>query len=128
MNSTDLFVSAECEYDVFRADTVTKHLNPFKFRGHCSGGVGAWEIGQTLGAVAGSVLPGGDGLSPDRNVLMAMVRWVEEGVAPDIILGTKFVNDDPDEGVQFSRRHCRLPMRNTFVGGNSTLPESWSCQ
>ncbi|KAK7455256.1 hypothetical protein VKT23_011128 [Stygiomarasmius scandens] len=95
---------------------------------HCLGGTGAWQFGQTLDAAAGSVLPGGDGLSPDRNILMAMVKWVEEGIAPDTILGTKFVNDDLSEGVQFSRRHCRFPMRNMFVGGNSTFPDSWSCR
>ncbi|KAK7045783.1 hypothetical protein VNI00_007184 [Paramarasmius palmivorus] len=86
---------------------------------HCSGGDGAWEIGQGSGM----------SLDPDANILTAMVRWVEEGVAPDTILGTKFVNDTPSAGVAFSRRHCRFPLRNTFDGtGDSAQPDSWSCQ
>ncbi|KAK7026418.1 hypothetical protein VNI00_015653 [Paramarasmius palmivorus] len=38
---------------------------------HCTGGEGPWQIGQ----VAGS------SLDPDANVLMAVVRWVEDGRA-----------------------------------------------
>ncbi|THU80585.1 putative feruloyl esterase B-2 [Dendrothele bispora CBS 962.96] len=60
--------------------------------GHCAGGVGAWEIGQTLDGSADDVSSGSATLDPDRNVLMAVVRWVEEGVAPDTLLGTKFDN------------------------------------
>ena len=60
---------------------------------------------------------------------MAVVRWVEDGVAPDTILGTKFVNDTPEAGVAFSRKHCRYPLRTTYNGmGDSNLPENWSCQ
>ncbi|THV02292.1 tannase and feruloyl esterase [Dendrothele bispora CBS 962.96] len=91
--------------------------------GHCSGGVGAWEIGQTL-AGSGNL----SNLDPESNVLTAMVRWVEEGVAPESVLGRKYVNDDVDEGVAFSRRHCKYPLRNTYDGvGDSTKPESWKC-
>ena len=87
--------------------------------GHCGGGDGAWNIGQGAGTST----------DPDANVLTALVRWVEEGVAPETILGTKYVNDTPSAGVAFSRRHCRYPLRNTYDGvGDSTLPESWSCQ
>ncbi|THU76313.1 tannase and feruloyl esterase [Dendrothele bispora CBS 962.96] len=73
--------------------------------GHCSGGVRAWEIGQTL---AGS--------GSESSVLMAMVRWVEEGVAPETMLGTKYVNDTVSDGVAFARAHCRYPLRNTYDG------------
>jgi feruloyl esterase len=96
---------------------------------HCAGGPGPWEVGQTLDGAADNVMMGSPSLDPERNVLMAMVRWVEEGVPPDTFLGTKFVNDDPSEGVQFSRRHCKFPLKTTFDGiGDPTKPESWSCQ
>ncbi|ESK89049.1 feruloyl esterase b precursor [Moniliophthora roreri MCA 2997] len=85
---------------------------------HCGGGDGASQIGQGAGG----------SLDPDANVLMAMVRWVEQGVAPDTILGTKYVNDNPTSGVLISRRHCRYPLRNTYRGGDSKQPASWSCQ
>lgn len=87
--------------------------------GHCSGGDGAWNIGQ--GASAAS-------LDPQQNVLMAMVRWVEEGVAPDTITGTKFVNDTVSQGIAFQRKHCRYPRRNVYKGkGDATKPENWKC-
>uniref|UniRef100_A0A0W0EUX7 Carboxylic ester hydrolase n=1 Tax=Moniliophthora roreri TaxID=221103 RepID=A0A0W0EUX7_MONRR len=89
---------------------------------HCAGGEGAWQIGQGVGTSSGTEVS----LDPEANVLMAMVRWVEEGVAPDTILGTKFVNDSVTAGVAFSRRHCRYPLRNTYDGtGDSTKPEKW---
>lgn len=53
---------------------------------HCSGGPGAWHIGQTaLGALGGQ----GDARS---NVLLALVEWVEKGVAPETVRGVRFVN------------------------------------
>jgi feruloyl esterase len=85
--------------------------------GHCGGGSGANQIGQS-GASAPS-------LSPDANVLFAIVRWVEGGVAPDTILGT---NDERVKGVKFQRRHCRYPRRNRFKGkGNAMQADSWEC-
>ncbi|KAL0565859.1 hypothetical protein V5O48_016161 [Marasmius crinis-equi] len=88
---------------------------------HCSGGPGAWQIGQ--------VNAPGTSLDPDKNVLTAMVQWVEQGQAPDTIEGVKFVNDSVGQGAAFQRKHCRFPLRNTYDGqGDPTQPESWSCQ
>ncbi|KAF5346152.1 hypothetical protein D9758_009942 [Tetrapyrgos nigripes] len=93
---------------------------------HCSQGPGAWNVGQGL---FGDTAPGSDYLDPEKNVLMAAVRWVEEGTAPDSIQGTKFVNDTNSLGVEASRKHCKFPLRNMYDGsGDSTKPESWSCQ
>lgn len=89
--------------------------------GHCLGGNGATFIGQ--GSASNATL------DPDGNVLMAMVRWVEEGVAPDTILGTAYVNETKDSGqVAFQRRHCRYPLRNVYSGsGDPTSPDTWTC-
>ncbi|KIK57021.1 hypothetical protein GYMLUDRAFT_46632, partial [Collybiopsis luxurians FD-317 M1] len=108
---------------------IDEFLRFFRISGmsHCETGPGAWEIGQTLSGASGNLTP--ETLDPERNVLTAVVRWVEEGIAPDTILGTKFVNDTTELGVAFSRRHCRYPFRNNFDGtGDSTLPDSWSCK
>lgn len=52
---------------------------------HCSGGVGAWQIGQTtLGATSM--------LDPQHNILLRMVDWVENGAAPETVTGVKYVN------------------------------------
>jgi feruloyl esterase len=90
--------------------------------GHCGGGAGASFIGNTLASTAS--------LDPDQNVLMAMVRWIEQGVAPDTITGTKFVNDTPSLGVDFKRAHCRYPYRNQYIGspgGDWKNPANWNC-
>ncbi|THU92545.1 tannase-domain-containing protein [Dendrothele bispora CBS 962.96] len=94
---------------------------------HCSGGPGAWEIGQTLAGSGGNSNYLMD-LDLESNVLMAMVRWVEEGIAPETVLGTKIMNDTVANGVQFLRAHCRYPLRNTYDGvGDPTKKESWNC-
>ncbi|KIK57913.1 hypothetical protein GYMLUDRAFT_737151 [Collybiopsis luxurians FD-317 M1] len=94
---------------------------------HCRGGDGAWAIGQSL-AGTGGVL---DEITshPDSNVLQALVRWVEQGKAPESLLGTRYIKDSKELGIQSSRRHCRYPYRNHYDGiGNSSQPESWSCK
>lgn len=88
--------------------------------GHCSGGPGASFIGQGRGSTAS--------LDPDQNVLTAVVRWVEEGQAPDSILGTAFVDGTAGGQVAFRRRHCKYPLRNTYTGeGDPNEPDSWKC-
>lgn len=70
---------------------------------HCNSGPGAWVIGQQ-GPVAGAPL--GIGFTSSVNILAALVEWVEEGVAPKSILGTKFVNDTVSLGIDLQRNHC----------------------
>jgi len=70
---------------------------------------------------------GATGFEPESNVLAAMVRWVEEGLPPETIEGTKFVNDRKESGVERKRRHCRYPYTNTYVGGDPSVPDSWEC-
>lgn len=89
--------------------------------GHCSGGPGATFIGQGSASNATA--------DPAGNVLTAMVQWVEQGIAPDTILGTAYVNETLSSGqVAFQRRHCRWPRRNVYSGsGDPTEPDSWEC-
>ena len=68
---------------------------------HCSTGPGAGALGQGGGAPAEGVP-----FDPQHNVLAAIVAWVEEGRAPESLTGTKFVDVDPDEGIDFQRDHC----------------------
>lgn len=70
---------------------------------HCNSGPGAWVVGQGGGDSAAGVP-----FKSANNVLAALVDWVEGGVAPDTIEGTKFMNDNVTLGVSFQRRHCRL--------------------
>jgi len=73
---------------------------------------------------------GNTGWNAESNILAALVAWVENDIAPETIEGTKWVNDDEDEGVLRQRKHCRLPWRNVYVGakgGNGTEAGSWKC-
>ncbi|KAF8861459.1 putative feruloyl esterase B-2 [Acephala macrosclerotiorum] len=90
--------------------------------GHCSGGPGAWQIGQTtLGAA-------GNPLEAQSNVFLAMVQWVEQGVAPEIVTGTKYINDTVSLGVDFTRNHCKYPLRNTIKDASRYKEaDAWEC-
>ncbi|KFZ03421.1 hypothetical protein V502_10959 [Pseudogymnoascus sp. VKM F-4520 (FW-2644)] len=87
--------------------------------GHCGGGTGASAIGNGINTFASE--------DPEENVLLAMVRWVEEGVPPEIIRGTAFVNGDKNSGVAYKRNHCRFPRRTTYQSGDPNDPTSWIC-
>lgn len=86
---------------------------------HCNQGPGAWSFGQ--GGLAAQHVP----FTAERNVLAAMVKWVEEGVPPDYVLGTNF---DASGNVTVQKRHCRYPYRSTYIGGEPALPDSWVCK
>lgn len=87
---------------------------------HCGGGPGASNIGNSERSLAT--------LDPNENVLMAMVRWVEEGHAPDTVTGTAYVNGTKSQGVAFKRKHCKWPLRNEYQGhGDPNSELSWTC-
>jgi feruloyl esterase len=87
--------------------------------GHCGGGPGASNIGQSGSSVAS--------VAPDANVLTAIIRWVEQGIPPETLMGTKWKGDIAGNGVAFRRRHCRYPKRNHYKSGNASDPQSWQC-
>ncbi|KAK2011896.1 tannase and feruloyl esterase [Colletotrichum eremochloae] len=86
---------------------------------HCGGGPGATFIGNQMQSVAG--------YEPEGNVLSAIVHWVEDGVPPDYILGTAFVNGTQGGEIAFQRKHCKYPARNVYKGGDAASPDSWAC-
>lgn len=88
--------------------------------GHCGGGDGAHVIGQASNEVSS--------YDPKENILMAIVDWVENGNAPETLIGTKYVNDTQNLGVQFQRAHCKYPKRNQYKGqGDPNVIDSWEC-
>ncbi|KAM0277943.1 hypothetical protein ACHAQH_005487 [Verticillium albo-atrum] len=89
---------------------------------HCNTGPGAWVLGQ-----GGNAAAAGISFDAKHNVLAAAVAWVEEGKAPEVIRGTKFVDDAPEKGIDFERDHCVWPKQQTFMGGHHKKPESWRC-
>ena len=81
---------------------------------HCGGGPGPNAFGQNLAQSR----PLSN--SPEHDVLSALERWVEEGVAPKSIVAVKYVNDNPASGVQRTRPLCAYPKVAMYKGSGST--------
>jgi feruloyl esterase len=79
---------------------------------HCSGGPGADSFG---------ILPGLPPTDPDptRNMSAALVRWVEQGTAPSVLVATKYKGRTPAEGVAFTRPLCPYPQVARYKGSGS---------
>ncbi|EAU37174.1 hypothetical protein ATEG_02212 [Aspergillus terreus NIH2624] len=100
-------------------DQLDEFYRYFRISGmaHCYYGDGASYIGGSA--------PSAYSDDPEDNVLMAMVEWVEKGIAPEFIRGTKL---DQDGHPQYTRKHCRYPRRNVYRGPGSYLDENaWEC-
>jgi feruloyl esterase len=106
-------------------DQLDSWVRYFRISGmsHCSGGPGAWMIGQGYAGAKG-------GMDPNMNVLAAIVAWVEQGMAPESIEGTKLKDDGT---LAFTRKHCKYPKRNQFKVGaivkdaGITDANDWEC-
>jgi Tannase and feruloyl esterase len=68
---------------------------------HCGGGPGANAFGQGTN--------GPNPSDPADDILSALDHWVESGTAPESIIATKYVNDNPAQGIAFQRPLCSYP-------------------
>ena len=48
--------------------------------------------------------------------MRALERWREEGIAPERIIATHYVNNVPAQGVQLQRPLCPYPQRAEYRG------------
>jgi len=95
------------------ANDTTSFVRLFMAPGmkHCGGGPGPNSFGQ------GNVT-GGDA---HHDIDAALERWVQQGVAPDQIVATKFKNGaDPASGVARTRPLCKYPQVARWTGSGST--------
>ncbi|KAF3135716.1 Tannase and feruloyl esterase [Orbilia oligospora] len=98
-------------------------LFPVAGLNHCNGGNGAWYFGGS-----GQSGLGISGVNPSESILMKMVRWVENGEAPDTIRGYQ-INPATGKPAGAIREHCRHPLKNMYKGsGDPLLPGSWECK
>jgi feruloyl esterase len=83
---------------------------------HCGGGPGT----DTFGGSGQQNAPGDAG----RDILWALIRWVEEGRPPDRIVATKL-----DGGVaRFTRALCPFPQAARYDGtGPAETATSFAC-
>ena len=71
----------------------------------------------------------GGGPGPNLfNTLTVLDNWVEHGVAPNGIVATHFVNNNPALGVDRTMPLCKFPEQAVFNGGgNVNSATNWQC-
>jgi len=86
---------------------------------HCAGGTGCNSFGQQ-GVAQGN---------PDSNISAALERWVEEDVAPEKVIATKYKADgNTASGVVRTHPLCPFPKVAGYKGSGSTDEDSnFSC-
>ncbi len=85
--------------------------------GHCGGGMGLNDFDQGLL------------LNPKQNstndILTAMIRWVEKGIAPDSLIATAFTCCDTINHVRFQRPIFPYPKFPNYIDGDPNSPSSF---
>jgi len=76
---------------------------------HCGQGPGPNQFGNA----------GGNG-DPDHDIVAALYQWVENGTAPDRIIATKFMDNDPAKGEAMTRPLCPYPQVARYKGTGDT--------
>ncbi|POY74244.1 hypothetical protein BMF94_2682 [Rhodotorula taiwanensis] len=96
--------------------------------GHCSGGPGPYNFGgpgqrqDVLGGQSRSSV-----FDKEHNMILAMFDWVENGNAPEKIIGAHYKNNNRTQGVAFERPLCPYPKFAKYMGGDSNNASSFEC-
>ncbi len=85
---------------------------------HCGGGPGPNSIGGSAPPVT---------INAERDVLTALQAWVEDGIPPNKLISTKYVNDTPADGIARELPLCPYPQVIHYRGGNETHASSYEC-
>ena len=65
----------------------------------------------------------------EHDMLLALERWVEHGIAPDKIIATKYVDGKPIKGVDRTWLLCPYPDEARWTGkGNASDAANFICQ
>jgi pimeloyl-ACP methyl ester carboxylesterase len=92
---------------------------------HCHGGPGPHVFGnQYSGNIAINEPPVNDA---GHHALRALMAWVERDRAPDRLIATKYVGDQPSLGIAMQRPICPYPQMARYRGGDVTKAESFVC-
>ena len=93
---------------------------------HCAYGPGPNAFGNLFSGLAAAPPPPSN--DADHDAFTALQRWVEQGAAPEKIIATKYVQDQPQLGVQMSRPLCPYPKVAKYAGsGDPASAASFSC-
>jgi feruloyl esterase len=87
---------------------------------HCIGGPGPSSFGQ-LGTTTAK--------GSEHGIYDALEQWVEKGAAPDSIVATKYVDDNPAKGPRMTRPLCPYPQVAVYKGtGDSNDYTNFDCK
>ncbi len=89
--------------------------------GHCSGGKAPNAFDNYPNAVPSK-------RDVEHSAMMALERWVEQGVAPERIVATQYVDNDPKKGIERERPLCAYPKVERYKGsGNVNDAANFTC-
>ncbi|GAA6002650.1 hypothetical protein JCM10207_007610 [Rhodosporidiobolus poonsookiae] len=112
-------------------DDLGDHYRMFTIpgMGHCRGGAAAYNFGgpgqrpEILGGLGQSTK-----FDEEHDMILAMIDWVENGNAPDVLIGSKFVGDDIRNGTAYQRKFCPYPQEGVYTGGDPNSADSFECR
>jgi feruloyl esterase len=88
---------------------------------HCKDGPGPNAFG-------GSIQQQAPSYDPKYDLLSGLTQWVEEGVAPQSVIATKYVGDAAQSDIAMQRPLCLYPKFAHYNGtGNPNVPQSYKC-
>lgn len=102
---------------------------PIAGMGHCSGSdKSPYYIAGGTQSLTGATygVPGFEDAEHDG--MLALMRWVENGTAPERLVATKYKDDSASNGVQSQRPLCPYPLQAKYIGGEVAKAESWECK
>ena len=90
-------------------------------QGHCAGsGDGPSNIGaENQIAVSNDA---------EHDVVTALETWVSQGVAPKVLIASRYKNNDPKQGIDMQRPLCPYPLEAVYKGsGNTNVAANFYC-
>ena len=106
---------------IFPADTIAYHQNVQKAIGNVSTTAGFYRTFLAPGVDHCGAGPGPGPVPTDP--LAAIVAWVEQGKAPDVLKAQKVKAD----GTVLARDICAFPLRSRYRSGDVNLASSYVC-
>lgn len=86
--------------------------------GHCGGGFGVNDFGQNLNTSTTA--------TSENNIFLALVKWVEQGVAPEKIVASGFACCVVKGGVHFQRPLYPYPKFPQYTSGDINAASSYT--
>ena len=109
--------------DIAKPQAVQDYFRLFMVpgMGHCSGGAAPNRFDNAANATPSK-------RDVDHSAMMALERWVEQGIAPERIVATQYIDNDVTKGIVRERPLCVYPKMARYNGaGDVNDAASFSC-